>query len=66
MLDKILYKSKNEAVLYYTDRDPFYLYSDTDVIKIINLVLSSMKEVVLSESNLSSYEDTQPMYKSAA
>ena len=59
MLDKILYKSRNEAVLYYTDRNPFYLYSDKDVIELINVMLAPIKEVVLSETNISSYEDTQ-------
>lgn len=66
MLDKIFYKNRNEAVMFYTNREPLYLYSDTDVVKIINIVLAPIKEVVLSESNISSYEDTYPMFKSAA
>lgn len=39
MLDKIVIKNKHEAVMIYTNREPFYLYSDKDVIEMIEIML---------------------------
>jgi hypothetical protein len=39
MLDKILILNKHEAVMVFTDRDPFKLYSDKDVKDIIEIMI---------------------------
>lgn len=39
MLDRILIKDKHNAVMIFTDRDPFYLYSSNNVCEIIEIML---------------------------
>lgn len=39
MLDRIVILNKHEAVMVFTDREPFKLYSDKDVRDIIEIML---------------------------
>lgn len=40
MLDKILIKDKHNAVMIFTDREPFHLYSSRNVCEVIEIMLT--------------------------
>lgn len=51
MLDAIILKNKNEIWLIYTDRIPFVLYSDRNVLELL--------ELFVSVTQVEELEDTQ-------
>lgn len=59
MLDKIVIKSKSEAWMIYTDRPPFILWSDVNVLDIIVIMLAPVTFNGTFKTYTESFEDTQ-------
>jgi hypothetical protein len=61
MLDRILLKDKHNAVMIFTDRDPFYLYSSKDVTEVIEIMLMPTNVVHATPFVDTTREDTITM-----
>jgi hypothetical protein len=66
MLDKVVIKNKHEAIMVFTDRDPFYLYSDRDVMEIVQIMLEPMNVHRATPFVDNSQEDTVTSWPIAA
>lgn len=59
MLDKVILISKHEAWMIFTDRPPFVLSSDVDVVQMIKMMLSPLGNDSAPMTTSETLEDTQ-------